>query len=171
VWLARIPAVKHHLNLDDGQLGLALLAAPAGLVLLMPLAGRLGLLGDRLAVRFGSARLVRGCAVVAAGGLAAGLIRATPAGAVVGFALFGADLSRTFPQLLSAAGRADPARPGRGIARVAGLGYLGMLGGPVLIGSLADVAGLPTALGIPVILMVCVALTGGVVAPRPAQGS
>ena len=41
VWLARIPAVKQHLHLSDGTLGLALLAAPAGLVLVVLLAGRI----------------------------------------------------------------------------------------------------------------------------------
>jgi hypothetical protein len=36
VWLARIPADKEHLHLTDGVLGLALLAAPAGLVVAAP---------------------------------------------------------------------------------------------------------------------------------------
>jgi MFS family permease len=41
VWLSRIPAVKQNLHLTDGVLGLALLAAPAGLVAVVPLAGRI----------------------------------------------------------------------------------------------------------------------------------
>lgn len=41
VWLARIPAVKHHLHLSDGLLGVALLSAPAGLVLVVLLAGKI----------------------------------------------------------------------------------------------------------------------------------
>jgi MFS family permease len=40
VWLARIPAIKQHLQLSDGVLGLALLAAPAGLVVVVPIASR-----------------------------------------------------------------------------------------------------------------------------------
>ncbi len=51
VWIARIPALKARLNLADSLLGASLLAGPAGLVLVMPLAGR-------LADRFGSARLI-----------------------------------------------------------------------------------------------------------------
>jgi len=39
--MARIPAVKHALQLSDGLLGVSLLAAPAGLVLVVLLAGRL----------------------------------------------------------------------------------------------------------------------------------
>jgi len=49
VWLARIPAVKQHLGFSDGLLGVALLAPPAGLVLVAAFA-------DRLIDRFGSAR-------------------------------------------------------------------------------------------------------------------
>jgi MFS family permease len=41
VWLARIPSVKQNLQLTDGALGLALLAAPAGLVVVVPFAGRI----------------------------------------------------------------------------------------------------------------------------------
>jgi MFS family permease len=59
VWLVRIPAVKHDLSLSDGQLGLALLAAPAGLALVAPLAGR-------LVDRFGSSRPARLSGVAAA---------------------------------------------------------------------------------------------------------
>jgi MFS family permease len=41
VWLSRIPAVKENLHLTDGMLGLALLSAPAGLVVVVPFAGRI----------------------------------------------------------------------------------------------------------------------------------
>jgi hypothetical protein len=43
---------------------------------------------------------------------------------------------------------------------VAGAGYLGLLVGPVLIGSFAGLLGLRLALGIPVILMVLIAVGG-----------
>jgi MFS family permease len=117
--------------------------------------GRLAV--DRLALRFGAAALVRGCGLLAAVGLAGALLSPVPAGAVAGFAVFGAGLSCTFPQLLSAAGNADPARPANGIARVAGTGYAGMLSGPVLIGGLASVLGLSLALGLPVVLALLLA--------------
>jgi len=120
------------------------------------------LLGDRLAARFGAARLIRCCGLLAAGGLAAGLIIASPAAGVAGFALFGAGLSCTIPQLFSAAGNADPARRGAGLARVAGLGYLGLLGGPVVIGGCASLVGLPLALGVPVLLSLLVAASARV---------
>jgi MFS family permease len=126
------------------------------------------LFGDRLVARFGPARVVSACGLVAAVGLGAGLISAAPAGALIGFALFGAGLSCTFPQLLSAAGNTPSLPAGRGIARVAGSGYLGFLCGPVLIGGCASLAGLRLALGVPVILMLVVAFGGA--AARSAAG-
>jgi MFS family permease len=129
------------------------------------------LTGDRLAARFGPGRLVSGCGVVAGLGLAAALISRSPALGLVGFALFGAGLSSTFPQLLSTAGNIHTSRSGTGIARVAGAGYLGLLVGPVLIGSFAGLLGLRLALGIPVILMGFMAVGGWlVVGPRRAGG-
>jgi len=132
-------------------------------------AGRLT--GDRLAARFGPGRLVSGCGVVAGIGLAGALIGGSPALGLVGFALFGAGLSSTFPQLLSTAGNIQTSRSGTGIARVAGAGYLGLLVGPVLIGSFAGLVGLRLALGIPVILMGFMAVGGWlVVGPRRVGG-
>jgi MFS family permease len=124
-------------------------------------AGRLT--GDRMAARFGPGRLVSGCGVVAGLGLACALISRSPALGLIGFALFGAGLSSTFPQLLSTAGNIRTSRSGTGIARVAGAGYLGLLAGPVLIGGFAGLLGLRLALAIPVILMGFIAVGGWVV--------
>jgi fucose permease len=124
------------------------------------------LLGDRLATRFGPVRLVRVSGLVAAAGLAAGLISRSPVGGVAGFAVLGAGLACVAPQVFLAGGSADPARPGHGLARVVGLSYLGMVSGPVLIGGAASLVGLPLALGLPVILALCVAALAGVLAPR-----
>ncbi len=129
-------------------------------------AGRMA--GDRLAARYGPVCLIRGCGLLALAGLAAALLSRSPVGAVIGFAACGGGLSCTMPQFLSAAGHADPEHPGRGIARVAGLGYLGLVGGPPLIGGCASVAGLPAALCIPVALGLCVAYFGAIVEPGRA---
>jgi MFS family permease len=125
------------------------------------------LLGDRVTARFGPGRMVTGCGLLAAAGLAGALAWASPLTALIGFALFGAGLSSTFPQLVSAAGNVETERSGSGIARVAGAGYLGLLAGPVLIGTCASLVGLRLALGIPVVLMLCVAAGGRAAAVRP----
>jgi MFS family permease len=131
--------------------------------------GRLS--GDRLAIRLGPVAVMRLCGLVAAAGLSLALLSGSPAGAIAGFTVFGAGLSCTFPLLLSAAGNVNPAQPSYGISRVAGVGYVGMLGGPVLIGGLASGWGLTTALTVPVFLALGVAVGAGVVRPRPVGAS
>jgi MFS family permease len=128
-------------------------------------AGRLT--GDRLAARFGAVRLVRGCGLLAAAGLGTALLVAHPVAGVIGFGCLGAGLSCVAPQVFSAAGHRYPRRPAQAIARVAGIGWLGFFAGPVLIGGVAQVLGLPVALAVPVLLALLVALAAG--ALRPAR--
>jgi predicted MFS family arabinose efflux permease len=129
------------------------------------------LLGDRLAARAGPAWVVRASGLVAAAGLAGGLISRQPAGAVAGFAVLGAGLACIAPQVFLAGGQADPVRPGRGLSQVVGISYLGMVGGPALIGLTASVTGLQLALGIPVLLALGVAMLAWVVALRAGRGT
>jgi MFS family permease len=132
---------------------------------IMMMAGRL--VGDRLAARFGRVALVRGCAVLAAGGLGAALLVGRPIAGVIGFGCLGAGLSCIAPQVFSAAGNRNPTRAGHALARVASLGYAGFLTGPVLIGGAAELFDLPRALAIPVVLALFVA----VAAPALRVGS
>jgi MFS family permease len=126
--------------------------------------GRLA--GDRLADRFGPVALLRGGGVLAAAGIVIVVLTAAPAAALVGFAVYGAGLSCTFPQMLALAGVVRPDRPGRAISMVAGTGYAGMLTGPVLIGGLASLAGLTAALGLPALLALGIAAGAGYGVPR-----
>ena len=131
----------------------------------MMVAGRL--VGDRLSSRFGPVALVRGCGVLAAAGLAAGLLVDAPAAGIIGFGCLGAGLSCIAPQVFSAAGSRDPAVAGQAIARVAGLGFLGFVVGPVVIGLGARLVGLPHALLIPAVLALFVALCATAIRPAP----
>ncbi|MER6582040.1 MFS transporter [Nonomuraea sp. NPDC001023] len=126
-------------------------------------AGRLA--GDRLAARFGPVALVRCCGLLAAAGLGLALLGGGPVAGVVGFGCFGAGLSCIVPQVFSAAGHRDPAFAGRALARVASVGYLGFLSGPVIIGAVAELAGLPRALAVPALMAAFVALTAPAVRP------
>jgi predicted MFS family arabinose efflux permease len=126
------------------------------------------LLGDRLTARFGPVRLVRGCGVLAASGLAAALLIGRPFAGVAGFACLGAGLSCIAPQVFAAAGSRDPARAGQAIGRVAGMGFLGFVAGPVMIGAAAQVFGLPRALLIPAALALFVAAAAPALRPRAA---
>ncbi|WP_248963276.1 MFS transporter [Sphaerisporangium perillae] len=124
------------------------------------------LLGDRLAARLGPVALVRCCGTLAGAGLSAALLIGHPLAGVIGFGCFGAGLSCIVPQVFSAAGNRDPARAGQALARVATLGYLGFLTGPVLIGAASELLGLPRALAIPAMLALFVALAAPAVRPR-----
>ncbi|MER6444113.1 MFS transporter [Streptomyces venezuelae] len=92
------------------------------------------LLADRLVTRFGSVAILRYGAVAAAVGITVVALGPWMWAAFAGWALFGLGLSGCVPQLFSAAGHADPAAAGANVSRVAGLGYVGMLAGPAVIG-------------------------------------
>ncbi|MFD0595994.1 MFS transporter [Catellatospora coxensis] len=122
---------------------------------IMMMAGRL--VGDRLTARLGAVRLVRYSGVLAAAGLGTALLIGHPVAGVAGFGMLGAGLACIAPQVFSAAGTQDPARAGQAIARVASLGFLGFVIGPLVIGALAEVVDLPAALAVPAVLALFVA--------------
>lgn len=114
--------------------------------------------GDRLIHRFGVVPVIRVCGLTATAGLALALATPVPAAAIAGFTAFGAGLSIVVPQVFAAGGRADPLRPGSGLAKVVGLGYTGMAAGPAIIGVVASKIGLHLALLIPVALSAWIAV-------------
>jgi fucose permease len=110
-------------------------------------AGRL--VGDALTERFGPSALVRGGALIAAAGMGAALVADSPAAALIGFACLGAGLSIVVPQVFrAAADERMTGQSGPALAAVATVGYTGFLAGPPLIGALAELTSLPTALGL-----------------------
>ncbi|HZG94461.1 MAG TPA: MFS transporter [Mycobacteriales bacterium] len=138
-------------------------------------AGRLA--GDRLAARFGAMALVRLGTIVGGVGLAAGLLlQSTPAG-VAGFAVLGLGISVVVPQVFSAAGQLAPGRAPAALALVSAISYLGFLTGPAVIGAIADVTDLRTALLIPAALIAAASFVAsrihiepGVAVPEAAGG-
>lgn len=124
--------------------------------------GRLS--GDSLIARFGPARLVRLCGVLAAVGLGVALAVAQPVVALIGFACAGAGFSIVFPTALSAAGRTEGMAPGPALAAVSTAGYTGFLVGPPAIGFVAELLGLGGALYIVVALSATVVFLAGTVA-------
>ncbi|MER5479412.1 MFS transporter [Streptomyces sp. NPDC002734] len=125
------------------------------------------LLGDGLAARCGPVRLVRGCGVLASAGMIAALLIGHPVAAVVGFACLGAGMSCIAPQVYMAAAQRDPARTGAALSLVVSLGYVGFLVGPLVIGAVSTVTGLPTALGIPAVLILLVVVGASSLRPPP----
>lgn len=103
--------------------------------------GRVG--GTWLSIRLGQTRLMLfGGLTAAVGMLVAALAPVVPV-AICGFVLVGLGLANLFPLAIARAGSAGGPQ---GVAFASSLGYGGMLIGPVVIGFLADAAGLPLAL-------------------------
>lgn len=94
------------------------------------------LLTDRVAARFGPVAVLRHGASVAALGLTVAALSPWTPLALAGWTVYGAGLSGCIPHLFSAAGHVDQDAAGANVSRVAGLGYLGLLAGPAVIGPL-----------------------------------
>lgn len=120
-------------------------------------AGRFG--GDWVRARVAPRRLLRASGMLAAAGMA--LVLAVPSSAVglVGFALVGLGLSNVVPMLFSAASQLPGVSPAHGIAAVSGVGYLGMMAGPPLIGLVAEHSSLTAGLVVVVVFAVFMALS------------
>ena len=117
-------------------------------------AGRI--VGDRLVDRFGSIAVVRAGGAIAAVGFALALAAATPVAAIAGFACLGAGMAGVVPIVFRSAGHVPGMAPQLGLAAVSSTGYLGFMVGPPVIGGIAELVGLPSAL-------ILIVLLGGVV--------
>jgi fucose permease len=138
--------------------GTSLAAAAFAAFSLMMAAGRFS--GDRLVAKLGGDRVVRGGGALAAAGLGLTLLIGDSLVAIFGFAMVGAGLSCVFPVVLSAAARTPGLPPSAAIAAVCTVGYVGFLVGPPAIGGLAELIGLPAALGLVVALCALIAVLG-----------
>ncbi len=123
---------------------------------------------DRVAALVGPVAIVRYGAALAAFGLLLVVFSPWVWLAFTGWALFGLGLSGSVPQLFSAAGNLDKRASGALMARVVGLGYVGLLAGPALIGGLAHWIPLNVAFLVPVALCLLAVGFANVLAPRPA---
>ncbi|MFK0191020.1 MFS transporter [Kitasatospora sp. NPDC090308] len=123
------------------------------------------LLADRVSARYGAAAVLRYGAATAAVGITVAALTPWVWAAFLGWALFGLGLSGCVPQLFSAAGHADPAAAGANVSRVAGLGYLGMLAGPAVIGWLTHLTALNHAFLLLTLLCAVTAAAAAVLRP------
>ena len=114
---------------------------------------------DPLRGRLGNVILVRGGSLLAAAGLGTALLIHEPVAGIMGFALLGLGLAPVVPIAFSAAGDLDPRATGRLVGRVATIGYVGSVAGPIMIGWLADATSLRTSLGLVVLLSLVIAVS------------
>ncbi|NKE59574.1 MFS transporter [Lentzea sp. PSKA42] len=127
------------------------------------------LLADRITAKAGSVAVLRWGSAIGAAGIATAALSPWIWLALVGWAIAGAGLSGTVPQLFSAAGHAEPGAAAANVSRVAGLGYLGVLAGPGVIGWMTHVVPLNIAFLLPVAFCVVAAFSAGVLRTDPAE--
>jgi MFS family permease len=116
-------------------------------------AGRLA--GGQLVLALGERRLLVGGALLAAAGSLTAVTTSSLPVALAGYAVVGLGLANVFPLAIARAGALGGPS---GVALATTVGYTGLLGGPPVIGFLAEHAGLPTALGTVALLAVAAAV-------------
>ncbi|MEV4597117.1 MFS transporter [Amycolatopsis sp. NPDC049253] len=121
---------------------------------------------DRVAALAGPVAVVRYGSALAAVGLATASLSPWVPLALAGWAIFGLGLAGGVPQLFTAAGNLDTRASGALMARVVGLGYVGLLAGPALIGGLTRWMPLNVAFAVPFALCVAAVVAAPVIAPR-----
>ena len=102
------------------------------------------LAGGQLVLLLGERRLLVGGALLAAAGALTAVTTSSLPIALGGYAVVGLGLANVFPLAIARAGALGGPS---GVALATTVGYTGLLGGPPVIGFLAEYAGLPVALG------------------------
>ncbi len=95
-------------------------------------------LGDGISSRFGPLKIIMGGTALASVGFMA-VLTAGYWPALAGFALIGLGFSVIIPELFRMAGKTKGVSSSEGIALVAGLGYVGFLASPALLGFLSSI--------------------------------
>nr|WP_245865509.1 MFS transporter [Rhodococcus kyotonensis] len=150
--------VKEHLDTADGTAALAF-----GFFAAMMTVGRF--CADRVSARFGPVAVVRYGNLIAAVGMLAVFSSEWLPLTLAGWAAFGLGLSGSIPQIFTSAGNLGSGPSATNMSRVVGMGYVGLLAGPALIGWLSHAIPLTTAMLVPLALTVVAAASAGTVRP------
>jgi MFS family permease len=131
--------------------------------------------GNRLLTRYRSDRLLPALAALATVGFPVALLIGRPAAALAGFACLGVGLASVVPAVFSAAGRIPNLHPGTAVATAAACGWAGFICGPPLIGSLASLSSLPTALfllpALTAFVVIATSIAAAIKPHRPLENS
>jgi MFS family permease len=141
-----------YLREDLGATPVLAAAGYAGFSLAMA-CGRL--VGSKLVVLLGEEKVLVSGALLAAAGMLVAAWSASVTVALVGFVLVGLGLANVFPLAIARAGAIGGAG---GVALASTVGYSGLLGGPPLLGFLAEYTGLSLALSTVSVLAVVAAV-------------
>jgi len=121
--------------------------------------GAFRLLADKVVAKLGRVPVIRYGSLLSAAGLLLALLAQQPAISLIGWGIAGLGISAVVPQIFAySAGIGEESHSGRNMAKVFGLTYAGMLGGPALIGWLTNVLPLNLALFVGVVLGALIAI-------------
>jgi MFS family permease len=124
---------------------------------------------DKVVARFSRIFVIQMGAAIAGIGVAMSLLSPTVELSWVGWALTGVGIAGVVPQCMAYGSEIGPVEnQGRNLAKVVGLTYAGVLGGPAIIGFIGELIGLTQALWFGVALSAFVAL-GAVVMVKGKQ--
>ncbi|PJK19392.1 MFS transporter [Mycobacterium goodii] len=131
------------------------------------------MIGDRMVDRFGETTVVRAGGLVAAVGMGTALAFPSLAGSIAGFAAAGFGVATLIPAAMHAADQLPGLRPGTGLTAVTWLMRVGFFGAPLLVGVIADAAGLRAGLlAVPAAGLLAIVLAGALrLRPVPAPAS
>ncbi|MFI3271555.1 MAG: MFS transporter [Pseudomonadota bacterium] len=116
------------------------------------------LCGDRLALRFGSERLMVTSALIAMVGLMVTILGMQIWQVFLGIALVGAGYANLSPMLFSLAARKTSICLSETVAGIATIGYLGLLVGPAVMGIVANIFDLSVIFMVEAVIMLAVAV-------------
>jgi fucose permease len=122
-------------------------------------------LGDGISARIGPLKIIMGGTALAAFGFIA-VLTAGYWSALIGFALVGLGFSVIIPELFRLAGKAKGVSSSEGIALVAGLGYVGFLASPALLGFLSGIGTLRLSFTALLVVAVLAFLIAGILKGR-----
>jgi MFS family permease len=152
------------LYLRDG-LGAPAAVAACGFVALVgfQFVGRV--LGDRLVDRFSARAVVRAGGLLTAAGMGVALAFPTVAGTIAGFAAAGLGVATVAPAAFHGADAVPGLSPGSGLTLVTWFMRVGFLLSPVVVGAVADQAGLRVGLLGVVVAGLVIVVTAGALSP------
>jgi MFS family permease len=125
--------------------------------------------GRRVLARWPRHRVLPSLTALATVGFALGLAAHDTAVTLVGFCCLGAGCALVIPTTYSTVGEMASASPGRAVALVSGVGWVGFVAGPPVIGQIASATSLRFALTI--VPMLTALITGLLIVTRVFTGS
>ena len=158
-WSALFSIEKFDVSAATGGISIAVFAAAMATIRFV---------ADKVVAKHGRIFVIRTGAAIAGAGVAMALVMPTVQLSWLGWAVAGVGISGVVPQCMAfASDIGSKQNQGRNLAKVVGLTYAGVLGGPAVIGFIGNAVGLQSALILGIVLAAFVA--GGSMAMQKGE--